>query len=160
MHNNKYIVVFDTNIFLQAMIRDAGPAVRCLDYFDKGKISLAVSRATLAEIADVLTRPRLREKYNLLTDERVADLLERLRYKGIYFRKVKTHFTYPRDPDDEPYLNLAIEVEADYLVSRDADLLDLMDWGQEVGRAFQQSFRFLKIVTPVEFLQVMEQAKE
>lgn len=43
---------------------------------------------------------------------------------------------------------------------RDADLLDLMNWGQEEGRAFQQRFRFLKIVTPVEFLQVMEQAKE
>jgi putative PIN family toxin of toxin-antitoxin system len=117
------------------------------------------SRATLAEITDVLTRTHLREKYPLLTDERISDLLERVRYKGIYLRKVKPHFSYPRDPDDEPYLNLAIEVEADYLVSRDNDLLDLMNWELEEGRAFQQRFHFLKIVTPVEFLKVMESQK-
>ncbi|MBS1787431.1 MAG: hypothetical protein JST85_06915 [Acidobacteria bacterium] len=54
------------------------------------------------------------------------------------------------------FLNLAIEVEADYLISRDPDLLDLMKWEKEEGRAFQQRFRFLKIIAPVEFLQVME----
>ncbi len=155
MRNNMYVVVFDTNIFLQALIRERGPAVSCLEYFDQGKMILAVSRATLAEIADVLTRPHLREKYLLLTDERIADLLERVRYKGVYLRRVKLHFTYPRDPDDEPYLNLAIEIKADYLLSRDADLLDLMKWEQETGREFQRRFRFLKIVTPIEFLQVM-----
>ena len=96
MRNNKYVVVFDTNIFLQALIRERGPAVRCLEYFDQGKIILAVSRATLAEIADVLTRPQLREKYALLTDERIADLLERVRYKGIYLRRVKSHMQVAR----------------------------------------------------------------
>ena len=80
----KGLAFFDTNIFLQALISERGPAVRCLEYFDQGRISLAVSRATLAEIADVLTRSHLREKYPVLTDERVAELLERLRYKGIY----------------------------------------------------------------------------
>ncbi|HEX9001151.1 MAG TPA: hypothetical protein VGB07_14700 [Blastocatellia bacterium] len=53
-------------------------------------------------------------------------------------------------------MNLAIEVEADYLISRDPDLLDLMKWNREEGRAFQRRFRFQKIVTPVQFLKVME----
>lgn len=70
---------------------------------------------------------------------------------------VKKRFDYPRDPDDEPYLNLAIEVGADYLISRDNDLLDLMKWEKEEGREFQKRFRFLKIVSPEEFLRVMEQ---
>lgn len=155
---DKYVVIFDTNIFLQALVSKRGPAVRCLEYFDQGKITLAVSRATLAEVAEVLKRSTLSVKYPLLTDERVQELLDRLRYKGIYVRKVRPHFSYPRDPNDEPHLNLAIEVEADYLVSRDHDLLDLMKWEQEEGRTFQQRFRFLKIVTPVEFLKVMESA--
>ena len=63
-----------------------------------------------------------------------------------------------RDPKDEPQLNLAIEVQADYLISRDNDLLDLMNWYQEAGREFQRRFRFLKIVKPEEFLQVMAQS--
>ncbi len=70
---------------------------------------------------------------------------------------MRNWFEYPRDPDDEPYLNLAIEVESDYLISRDADLQDLMKWEQEAGREFQRRFRFLKIVTPVEFLQVNQE---
>lgn len=37
------------------------------------------------------------------------------------------------------------------------DLLDLMNWNQETGREFQKRFRSLKIVTPEEFLRVMEQ---
>jgi len=156
VRNDKYVVVFDANIFLQALVSEGGPAVRCLEYFDQGKIHIAVSRATLAEVADVLTRSHLRVKYSSLTDERVAQLLGRLRYKGIYVRKAPHRFFYSRDPNDEPYLNLAIEVEADYLISRDNDLLDLMKWEQEEGREFQQRFRFLKIVTPVEFLKVME----
>lgn len=156
MLNDKYVVVFDTNIFLQALVSESGPAVKCLEYFDQGKIHIAVSRATLAEVADVLTRSHLRMRYSSLTDERVAELLGRLRYKGIYVQKTPHHFSYPRDPDDEPYLNLAIEVEADYLISRDNDMLDLMKWEHEEGRAFQRRFRFLKIVTPVEFLKVME----
>jgi hypothetical protein len=32
-----------------------------------------------------------------------------------------------------------------------------MDWHKEEGRAFQKRFRFLKVVTPEEFLRVMEQ---
>jgi len=32
---------------------------------------------------------------------------------------------YPRDPNDEAILNLAIYVRADYLVARDKDLLTL-----------------------------------
>ncbi len=117
---------------------------------------IAVSRATLAEVEKVLSRSHLRLKYPLLTDERVAALIDRLLYRGIYLRRVSQHITYPRDPKDEPQLNLAIEVKADYLISRDHDLLDLMNWNQEAGREFQQRFRFLKIVIPEEFLQVME----
>lgn len=142
---------------MQGLIRQTGPAVRCLEYFEQGKLTIAISRATLAEIEEVLSRSHLRLKYPRLTDERVSDLLDRLLYRGTYLRQVGQHFTYPRDPKDEPQLNLAIEVQADYLISRDNDLLDLMDWHSEEGREFQKRFRFLKIVTPEEFLHAMQQ---
>lgn len=65
-------------------------------------------------------------------------------------------FTYPRDPKVELYINLALAAGATYLVSRDNDLLDLMRWDTEEGRAFQKRFRFLKIVDPVAFLNEIE----
>ncbi|HMY74803.1 MAG TPA: hypothetical protein PLQ88_23490 [Blastocatellia bacterium] len=55
---------------------------------------------------------------------------------------------------------MAIEVRADFIVSRDNDLLDLMNWHQEAGREFQKRFRSLRIVTPEEFLRAMEQSAD
>ena len=78
--------------------------------------------------------------------------------KGVVFGDVPRIYKLECDPKDEPYLNLAIEANADYLISRDRDLLDLMDWQQEVGREFQKCFRGLRIVTPEEFLRVMQLA--
>ncbi|MFN7949758.1 MAG: putative toxin-antitoxin system toxin component, PIN family [Blastocatellia bacterium] len=154
---NKYLVIFDTVALVQSAINSQGAARKCLAYFEQGRISIAVSRNTLAEVRAVLSRPFIRQRYEHITDELVDALTEFLSYKGIFVRHVGRHFTYPRDPNDEPYLNLAIEVRADYLISRDYDLLDLMKWNQPAGRDFQRRFRFLKIVTPEEFLQVMQQ---
>lgn len=151
---NKYLVVFDTVALLQSTISPTGAAARCFSYFEQGKISVAVSRATLREVKNVFSRPQIRQRFPHLTDEKVSWLVDFLLDEGLYLRTVPKHFTYPRDPKDEPQLNLAIEVRADYLISRDNDLLDLMNWNQEAGREFQQRFRFLKIVTPEEFLQV------
>lgn len=60
-------------------------------------------------------------------------------------------FELPRDPDDEPYINLAIEAGARFLVTRDRDLLDLMRYTEE-GRDFQSRFQQLEILDPVAFL--------
>jgi predicted nucleic acid-binding protein len=38
---------------------------------------------------------------------------------------VPKEFSYRRD-EDEPYINLAVAAGADFIVSRDRDLLDLM----------------------------------
>lgn len=154
---DKYLVIFDTVILVQSTINAKSAARKCLTYFEQGKISIAVSRDTLAEVKDVLSRPFIRQRYEHITDDIVDRLIRLVSYRGLYVRHVGEHFTYPRDPNDEPYLNLAIELSADYLISRDNDLLDLMDWQREEGREFQKRFRFLKIVTPEEFLRVMAQ---
>jgi predicted nucleic acid-binding protein len=54
-------------------------------------------------------------------------------------------------------LNLAIEAQADFIVTRDNDLLDLMRWDTETGREFQKRFRSLRILDPVAFLKLVEQ---
>jgi predicted nucleic acid-binding protein len=83
--------------------------------------------------------------------------MQLLRSKGELYRRVPDHFEFPRDPADEPYLNLAIEAKADYVITRDKDLHDLMKWETEEGREFQKRFRFLRIVDPVAFLQRIDQ---
>ncbi|MEK6299179.1 MAG: putative toxin-antitoxin system toxin component, PIN family [Acidobacteriota bacterium] len=104
-----------------------------------------------------LSRSGLKKRYTVLTDERADRLIDILLYRGKLFRQVRRHYEYPRDPHDEAYLNLAIEAHADFLVTRDNDLLDLMKWETEDGREFQKRFRGLKIVDPIGFLKVIEQ---
>ena len=151
----KYLVVFDTVALVQRVISPEGNAAKCFAYFEEGVIAVAVSRATLKELKDVLSRSYIRDRFPHITDAMVTWLSDLLLEEGEYRRNVPRHFTYPRDPKDEPPINLAIEVNAHYLISRDRDLLDLMDWNKPDGREFQRRFRFLKIVKPEEFLQVM-----
>ena len=56
-----------------------------------------------------------------------------------------TGITLARVPKDEPYLNLAADCQADYLVSRDRDLL-------EGAVTITKTMPNIKIVDPVAFL--------
>jgi uncharacterized protein len=144
--------VLDTMVFLQAVGSGKGAAYAVLQRFEAGDFRLFVSRDLLDEIRDVLSRPEIRRKLSLLTDERVAALIGRLERKATLVDVVPPRIAYERDPDDEPVLNLAIEVNADYLVSRDNDLLDLMKEDYPGGEAFRVQFSGLSILDPVAFL--------
>jgi len=150
------LVVFDCVVFLQGLIKESGPAVTCIERFEQGRIALAISPDVLTELNDVLSRSSLRQSFPLLTQDKVERLIELLLLKGTLFRTVPKRFELPRDPDDEPYLNLAIEAGAHFLVTRDRDLLDLMRWDTEEGRNFQSRFRELRILEPVAFLREIE----
>jgi predicted nucleic acid-binding protein len=91
-----------------------------------------------------------------ITGERVDALITRVAEKGAIVETVPQHFSYVRDPRDEKYINLAIEVEADYIVSRDQDLLDLMTGYTDECKDFRRRFRSLRIIGPVEFLKSVE----
>ena len=61
-------------------------------------------------------------------------------------------FEYERDPKDEPYINLAIAAGARYLVSRDADILDLASGASQDGARVQSHAPDLQILDPASFL--------
>ena len=60
---------------------------------------------------------------------------------------VPTVYRFERDPKDEPYLNLAIATHAPFLVTRDHDLLDLMQ-----DDASRKAYPGLTIIDPPAFL--------
>ena len=150
------MAVFDCVTLVQSVLSETGPAARCVELVEQSVVTLAVSEYTLAEIGEVLSRSGLRKRYVSLTDKRVQWLVSLLADQGKFFSQIKSHYDYPRDPDDEPYLNLAIEAGAEFLVTRDRDLLDLMRWDREEGRTFQRRFPKLKNVDPVTFLKLIE----
>jgi putative PIN family toxin of toxin-antitoxin system len=150
-------VVFDCNIFLQALVNPKGAACACLALFESGEIELYVSAQVLAEVAEVLSRPKVRQLAPSLTLETIEAFVENIRDKAICLRNVPDEYHFERDPKDEPYLNLAIIANATYLVSKDNDLLDLMTTQKAEARNFRLRYPLLKILTAPAFLQEMRQ---
>ncbi len=142
--------------FSKASSKNPDPPQPALNILSKGRFSLAISPEILTELHDVLSRSHLRQSFPRLTEEKLEQLIDLLLLKGKLFRNVPRVFDLPRDPDDEPYINLAIEAGARFLVTRDRDLLDLMNWETKEGRGFQSRFAQLKILNPVDFLRMLE----
>ncbi|MGH8248411.1 MAG: putative toxin-antitoxin system toxin component, PIN family [Gammaproteobacteria bacterium] len=124
-----------------------GPAYQALKLVEDQEIELLLSDAILSEVAEVLNRPQFRAKFPGLNDEVVSQFLSHLRSVGFLVEAVPDAVQLLRDPDDEPYVNLAIAAKARYLVTRDLDLLDLptANSGLELPPD-------LRILTPVAFL--------
>ena len=144
--------VFDCMVYLQAIINENGPAAAVLRAVREDRVLLFHSAEIVSELRDVLSRPILRHKFPRLTDERVEALLQLALEKGVSVQNVPPEFTYARDPKDEKYINLALIAKVDCIVSRDNDLLDLMDETRRDGREFRARFPMLSILDPVAFL--------
>jgi putative PIN family toxin of toxin-antitoxin system len=130
-----------------------------LNLAESGVVQIYVSREVLAEAEDVLNRPEIRAHFPDLSDEIVGAFLIRLQKLSMLVRRVPKKFSYPRDEEDETYINLAVEAEADFIISRDRDLLDLMTGHSTEYKEFRQRFRTLRVVEPVEFLKLLEETE-
>jgi putative PIN family toxin of toxin-antitoxin system len=139
--------VFDCVILLQAAGRATGPAGACLQAVRDGRLELVVSPEVLAEVRDVLTRPKTLRKFPALTLDVVNAFLEDVAALAVTLSDVPKVFTLARDPKDEPYIDLALAAKARYLVSRDNDLLDLME-----DEGFRRQYPNLAIIDPVTLL--------
>jgi putative PIN family toxin of toxin-antitoxin system len=143
-------VVFDCMVFLQGAGRPAGPARACFRLAEEDRVTLLVSPEILAEVRDVLTRPKTQRKFPLLSAEWAETFVRNIESKAVLIADVPQAFTLERDRKDEPYLNLALAAKAHYLVSRDLDLLDLM-----ADEGFRQRYPDLTILDPPAFLQAL-----
>ena len=138
-------VVYDCMMFVQALANEAGPAAACFALAREGRVELCLS---LAEVRDVLDRPKLRRKLPALTPERAEAFLDDILGFATLVLDVPGRFRYDRDPKDEPYVNLALAAGAPrYLASRDKDLLDL-----DADDEFRREFPDLIILDPASLL--------
>jgi putative PIN family toxin of toxin-antitoxin system len=119
-------VVFDCNLIVQALLNPRGKAAACRRRVLAGEAQLFISQPVVAEITEVLQRPSVRKFVPSLSIEQIDAFWKETAAKAVMLYNVPEEFHYPRDPDDEAYVNLAIVARATYLVSRDNDPLDLM----------------------------------
>ena len=112
-------VILDTNLWISFLI------TRKLDFLDTllftGKIELIFSKELIEEFLTVAKRPKF-EKY--FTDKNINTLLNLFDSYGKLI-EVKTSVDKCRDTKDNFLLNLAIDSNANYLITGDYDLLTL-----------------------------------
>jgi|GEM_PF-3149319 len=119
-------VVFDCNVYFQALISPEGPAGRCLNAAIEGRIELFTSREVMTEFWHLAMRPRVLAKFKYSID-RVVLMMENVERTARVVTDAPRQFVLERDPSDALYVDLALHVGAGFVISRDADLLDLCD---------------------------------
>lgn len=111
--------VVDTNAWVSALINPFGPPARLLRVLRAGRFTLIISLPLLDELAEVLGRPRLANRYGYTADD-VADLLAVLRRGDTV--PITGTLRMVRDADDDVVVETALLGHADVLVTRDDDL--------------------------------------
>ncbi len=128
-------VVFDTNVFLRALINPKGINARLLRSLDRYVI--VTSRPIIEEVAEVLSRPELL-RVKAIRKIDASRLLDILRRAPVVSPSVAVAVC--RDPDDDKFLEAALAAKAEYVVTGDKDLRDLDEYER------------VKIRFPAEFL--------
>jgi putative PIN family toxin of toxin-antitoxin system len=144
-------VVFDCNLYLQAILSPRGPAAACWQKVLAGEVRLYVAPFVLSEIRELPYHRKLR-RFRSFTHERVERFVEELLDTAILVTDPPAVFDYVRDPDDARYVDLAIATDANLVVSNDKDLLDLMNDTNPDGESLRKQHPALQILTPPEFL--------
>jgi putative PIN family toxin of toxin-antitoxin system len=129
------VIVFDATTLVSATFRRDGVPARAVRHALRSD-RIAVSEAVLAELLDVLDRPRLAR---FVDPELRAELVGQLDALGAFFTPTEA-VADCRDAKDDKYLELALAAGAWAIVSGDADLLVLHPW------------RGVRILRPAEYL--------
>lgn len=111
-------VVLDTNVLISALGWDGKPE-ECLELVLDGEIKAYCTQEMLDELSRVLDYDRFGfsdgEKQSFLT----------VITASVHIVESDVEVEVADDPDDDVFLECAVTVDADYVVSGDTDLLDL-----------------------------------
>lgn len=140
--------VVDTNIFVSALLSSGGLPHALYAAWRAGAFTLHLAEAQRDELAVVLGRPRLRERFNLAPDA-VGQLFHLLREHALPAPALDPSPLRVRDPKDDHILAAALGAGVAYLVTGDDDLLSL---------AGDPRLGALRIVTARTFLAALEGA--
>ncbi len=115
-------VVADANVLVSAALGRSpdSPPVRIVQAALDGRIELVMSPALLAEMVDVLSRPRIRMR---ISAEDAQRFLGDVAAQALVFADPDDPPGVCRDPDDDYLVALAAIASADVLVTGDDDLL-------------------------------------
>lgn len=134
----KIVAVLDTNIFVSG-IHWSGPSEKVLHLWIEGKFVSVCSLPIIDEITRVLMAFKVP-----LGPEDISWWESLILEKSIIVFPVGHIEIVRDDPDDNKFIEAAVEGKADYIVSQDKHLLNIKEYNG------------IKIVHPKEFLQIID----
>ena len=135
MPHERERIVADTNLLVSRLLLPQSlPAQAVRKAVDEGQ--LLVSDATLGELADVLSRAKFDPYVSLEDRQDFIRVLNRVAERIIVTAPIKAC----RDPKDDKFLELALNGEANMILTGDRDLLAL------------HPFRGVDILSPRDYL--------
>ena len=130
--------VVDTGVLVSALVRRQGTTGDVLRALRDGRFTIIYSTDIVVEIIDVLGRAPFRIKYHIEPDD-ITALVNLIRLRGELVNPTRK-VSACRDPKDDKFLEAALAMQTDCIVSGDSDLLDMT------------SFEEIPILRPAEFL--------
>jgi len=131
--------VVDTNILISGVIKPEGATGEILRRLRDGEFALPYTEPLLVELAEVINRPRIRQKYRLGSED-IETVLALILLRGEPIDPTR-RVEICRDPKDNMILEATAAGQADMISSGDVDLLSLRE------------FEGMPIISPAEFLQ-------
>jgi putative PIN family toxin of toxin-antitoxin system len=134
--------VFDTNVFVAALLKTSGLTARLLSLWQKARLTLIFSEETIAEVLNVLAELGIAKSHR----QRVESLIRRpKKRRSIIVTPRQRLAVVPHEPDNR-FLEAAVEGRAAYLVTNNK--LHFQDAGLT-------EFHGVHIVSIGEFLEIM-----
>ena len=127
-------VVIDTNVFVSSFF--GGNPRKIIDLWKSSQVTLCVSRPIVDEYVNVLRRLGLRNEIEL-------DELLRLFAHGfhiLFANKTPVLNVVEKDPDDNKFIECAVALRADFIISGDKALKEIRDY---MGIKIQSPKQFL-----------------
>lgn len=123
MQDNPRRIIIDTNLWISFLISGNAKLDELL--FSR-KVTLIFSEELVQEFVSVACRPKFARYFDFQT---VAELLTTI-HEVATFKNVTTKVDICRDPKDNFLIALALDSNADFLITGDSDLLDIGQIGK------------------------------
>lgn len=119
MGNKSYKIIVDSNIWISFLI---GKNLKGLqNQIDSKFIKIITCHEQLLELSEVFKKPKIKKYFST---EQIIEFFELLDESSEEF-VLKTKTNLCRDPKDNYLVSLAIDSEADFLITGDKDLLEM-----------------------------------
>lgn len=120
-------VVLDTNIFVSGILNSKGAPGQALKAWQENKFVLTTSKPIIKEIKQVLNSAKIQEfliKHKVVKED-LNDFFSTLSFNALVVKPSFKLDIIKEDPADNKFLECALMVKAEYIVSGDKHLLKL-----------------------------------